>query len=201
MRQGIQALENRYATLQKRADQGGFSPARMDKIANRMGRLENMGATGMRGGQPQGLMSGVRPSQPPQMPQQSAPTSPLYSQMQDKMARFPAGGQLPPGMAQSLGQAFMGGAPGIATMQGQNSPSHNWDPKQAMPPGSSPFGQSIDPGRTMQPQGNPYQNRMSVLDGGKFLQPGPQAPDFRKMAGAFGQQPQIDPATGQPRRY
>lgn len=184
MRQGIQALENRYATLQKRADQGGFSPARMDKIANRMGRLENMGATGMRGGQPQmgrGLMAGVRPSQPPQMPQQG----------------------LPSGMAQSLGQAFTGGQPGIAQMQGQNSPNQSIDPRQAMPPGSNPFGQNIDPGRTMQPQGDPYQNRMSVLDGGKFLQqgPGPQAPDFRKMAGAFGAQPQIDPTTGQPRRY
>lgn len=179
MRQGIQALENRYATLQKRADQGGFSPARMDKIANRMGRLENMGATGMRGGQPQGLMSGVRPSQPPQMPMQG--------QMQDKMARFPGGmSQLPPGFAQSLAGAFTGSQPGMAQTQGVASPN-----------------QGIDPGRTMQPQGDPYQNRMSVLDGGKFLQqgPGPQAPDFRKMAGAFGQQPQIDPTTGQPRRY
>lgn len=155
MRQGIQALENRYATLQQRADQGGFSPARMNKIQNRMGRLENMGATGMRGGQPQtgrGLMAGVRPSQPPTMPQQ------------------PMQGQ---GMAQSLADAFTG--------------------SQAQ--------QGIDPGRTMQPQGDPYQNRMSVLDGGKFIQPRPQAPDFRKMAGAFGIQPQIDPTTGQPRRY
>lgn len=170
MRQGIQALENRYATLQKRADQGGFSPARMDKIANRMGRLENMGATGMRGGQPQGLMSGVRPSQPPQMPQQPQ--------------GWQNSGQLPSGMAQSLAGAFTGSQPGMAQTQGVASPN-----------------QGIDPGRTMQPQGDPYQNRMSVLDGGKFLQPGPQAPDFRKMAGAFGAQPQIDPTTGQPRRY
>jgi hypothetical protein len=144
MRPGIQALESRYATLQKRADQGGLGAARMDKIQNRLGRLQDMGATGMRGAQPQGrgMMSGIGGQRGPAMAQQMNPyqgmqQKPLFTNMNDLMAR--------PNMT---------------------------PPTQAAPTPEQP------------------PMRSSVMQGGKFIQPGAYGP-------AGGAQP-VDPTTGQP---
>lgn len=147
MRPGIQALESRLATLQQRANSGQYGGARMDRIQNRIGRLQDMGATGMRApqnvaaGLGRGLMSGMG-GQPQQQPMPSAPA------FQDRMARFPAGQPLPQSPATS-GQFAQTMAPDPAAMTGQ-------------PP-----------------------MRSSVLNGGKFLQPGPAAPDFKQFANIF----------------
>lgn len=135
MRQGIQALENRYATLQNRYNTGGFGAKRMDRIQNRLGRLENMGATGMRGptspaSPAAGLASqfgggmGQAQSAPMQRPSFS-PQQPMQPGVNDLVAHYPAqnsapsfnegaqmGGQpmgLPPGAAKGLMSALAGG--------------------------------------------------------------------------------------------
>ena len=162
MRPGIQALESRYATLQKRADQGGLGAGRMDKIQNRLGRLQDMGATGMRGAQPQGrgMMSGIGGQRGPAMAQQINP----YQGMQQKPLIMKPGAPLGSG-------DWTQGAQNAPLFTNMNDLVARFDPSR------QPAQQGPDP-------------RSSVMQGGKFIQPGAYGP-------AGGAQP-VDPTTGQP---